>query len=100
MATGGDFLDCDILLIHEGALDLLTDKQGVNWENDEGLASLFQLASAVVRTSGRGRTSKHLGEHLPFIEFGEVSSALLTSRNKFSLVRGLLGSAGHEKMKP
>ena len=100
LATGGDFLDCDILLIHEGALDLLTDKQGVNWENDEGLASLFQLASAVVRTSGRGRTSKHLGEHLPFIEFGEVSSALLTSRNKFSLVRGLLGSAGHEKMKP
>lgn len=95
----------DVLLIHEGAMDILTSEQGVKWpprEDGKGaeekyLNALYALAPAIVRTSGRGRKSKLLGEHLPFIEFGEVSSALLTARNKFSLVRGLLGSAGTER---
>lgn len=94
----------DVLLIHEGAMDILTSEQGVTWikeVKDDGtiitcLPELYKLAPAIVRTSGRGRKSKLLGEHLPFVEFGEVSSALLTARNKFSLVRGLLGSAGGE----
>lgn len=95
----------DVLLIHEGAMDILTSEQGVDWKlqqdgkgaDENYLNALYTLAPAIVRTSGRGRKSKLLGEHLPFIEFGEVSSALLTARNKFSLVRGLLGSAGTER---
>lgn len=89
----------DVILIHEGAMDILTSQQRVEWEDvthkehQEQLQALYQLAP-VVRTSGRGRKSRLLGEHLPFIEFGQVSSALLTARNKFSLVRGLLGSVG------
>lgn len=89
----------DVILIHEGAMDILTSQQGVEWhdvahdEHQEQLQALYQLAP-VIRTSGRGRKSRLLGEHLPFIEFGQVSSALLTARNKFSLVRGLLGSIG------
>jgi SAM-dependent methyltransferase len=93
----------DILLIHEGAMDILTDQMGVNWvgvDKDEKhkkqLQALYQLAPIIIRTSGRGRKSKLLGEHLPFIEFGQVSSSLLTARNKFALVRGLLGSVGRE----
>jgi hypothetical protein len=100
-----DSLGIDVILIHEGAMDILTDQMGVNWvgvDEDEDdkhkkqLQALYQLAPIIIRTSGRGRKSKLLGEHLPFIEFGQVSSSLLTARNKFALVRGLLGSVGRE----
>ncbi len=93
-------IDADVILIHEGAMDILTSQQGVEWnevtheDHKKQLQALYQLAPMIIRTSGRGRKSKLLGEHLPFIEFGQVSSALLTARNKFSLVRGLLGSVG------
>lgn len=90
---------CDVLLIHEGAMDILTSEQGFEWNRENDKDKLYAIAPAVVRTSGRGRKSNKLGEELPFIEFGEVSSALLTARNKYSLVRGLLGSAGAEKSK-
>jgi hypothetical protein len=90
----------DVILIHEGAMDVLV-AEGVKWEGTENrkqllkqLQALYQLAPMIIRTSGRGRKSKLLGEHLPFIEFTQVSSALLTARNKFSLVRALLGSVG------
>jgi hypothetical protein len=92
--------EADVILIHEGAMDLLVGKgiQRVGEESDEQLQkqlqALYQLAPMIVRTSGRGRKSKLLGEHLPFIEFTQVSSALLTARNKFALVRALLGSVG------
>jgi hypothetical protein len=94
----------DVILIHEGAMDILTAQQ-VEWVdlNDEQrdvhgkqLQALYELAPMIIRTSGRGRKSSWLGEHLPFIEFGQVSSGLLTARNKFSLVRGLLGSVGRK----
>jgi hypothetical protein len=91
----------DVILIHEGAMDILTSEMSVAWEkvdhkvmHQKQLKALYQLAPIIVRTSGRGRKSKFLGEHLPFIEFGQVSSSLLTARNKFALVRGLLGSVG------
>jgi hypothetical protein len=101
-----DSLDVDVILIHEGAMDLLTDqKMGVKWvgveedkEHEKQLDALYHLAPIIIRTSGRGRKSKLLGEHLPFIEFGQVSSSLLTARNKFALVRGLLGSVGSERI--
>ena len=83
---------CDVLLIHEGAMEIIA--KAIKWNMETDVPELYQIAPVIVRTSGRGRESKHLGNHRPFIEFGEVSSALLTSRNKYSLVRGLLGSAG------
>jgi hypothetical protein len=102
-----DIKDADVILIHEGAMDILTDQMGVKWvgvdnvdmreEHNKQLQALYQLAPIIIRTSGRGRKSKLLGEHLPFIEFGQVSSSLLTARNKFALVRGLLGSVGSER---
>jgi hypothetical protein len=101
-----DIKEADVILIHEGAMDILTDQMGVNWvgvdnvdqdEHSRQLQALYQLAPIIIRTSGRGRKSKLLGEHLPFIEFGQVSSSLLTARNKFALVRGLLGSVGSER---
>jgi hypothetical protein len=96
-------LKADVILIHEGAMDILKSQQGVDWkgiedpeEHRKQLQALYKLAPMIIRTSGRGRKSKLLGEELPFIEFGQVSSSLLTARNKFSLVRGLLGSVGRE----
>jgi hypothetical protein len=92
----------DVILIHEGAMDILT-AQRVQWVDQSDkpnykkqLQALYELAPMIIRTSGRGRKSSWLGEHLPFIEFGQVSSGLLTARNKFSLVRGLLGSVGRK----
>jgi methylase of polypeptide subunit release factors len=92
----------DVILIHEGAMDILT-AQRVKWvdqsdkpNHKKQLQALYDLAPMIIRTSGRGRKSSWLGEHLPFIEFGQVSSGLLTARNKFSLVRGLLGSVGRK----
>ena len=97
-------IQADVLLIHEGAMDILTSQPGVDWirSNDQEhmdqylhqLQALYKIAPIIIRTSGRGRKSQLLGEDLPFIEFGQVSSSLLTARNKFSLVRGLLGSVG------
>jgi hypothetical protein len=94
-------------------MDILKSQQGVEWKEaatsedqdkddqnedyQKQLDALYDLAPMIIRTSGRGRKSKLLGEHLPFIEFGLVSSALLTARNKFSLVRGLLGSVGRPR---
>jgi hypothetical protein len=99
-----DIEEADVILIHEGAMDILTDQIGVQWhgvengkEHEKQLQALYKLAPIIIRTSGRGRKSKLLGEHLPFIEFGQVSSSLLTARNKFALVRGLLGSVGRER---
>jgi hypothetical protein len=107
-SDGGSFeslkIKPDVILIHEGAMDILTAQQ-VEWvdltdaqsdAHGKQLQALYELAPMIIRTSGRGRKSSWLGEHLPFIEFGQVSSGLLTARNKFSLVRGLLGSVGRK----
>jgi hypothetical protein len=92
---GNVSIQADVLLIHEGAMDILASQKDVDWSQyQQKLQALYKVAPVIVRTSGRGRKSQLLGEDLPFIEFGQVSSSLLTARNKFSLVRGLLGSVG------
>ena len=88
-----DFIDLDVLIMHEGAMDLMAKHPGVKWEA-EMCPKLWKIAPWVVRTSGRGRATKHLQSWLPFIEFNEVSAAMLTGRNKHALVRGLLGASG------
>lgn len=89
-------LFCDVLVVHEGALDLLAAEVG--WTSNLS-RFLWQLSPSVVRTSGRGRETNHLYKRMPFIEFNEISSAVLTARNKIALVRGLLGTSGtHESV--
>lgn len=84
----------DILIIHEGALDLLFSTTSTDEEKNNFCKELLKIVPSVIRTSGRGRHTRHFAKTLPFIEFNEVSSALLTSRNKYALVRGLLGTTG------
>ena len=82
---------CDVLIVHEGALDILVRHSGVVWSRDK-VACLYDACPIVVRTSGRGRKTEHMDSAMPFVEFGEISSSLLTARNKYSLVRALLGA--------
>jgi len=103
-ALGAEGIRCDALVIHEGVLDLIGE--GIAWPspakrgtpNGEQVAKLLEtllaISPALVRMSGRGRHTKHFRSDVPFIEFSEVSAALLTSRNKFALVRGLFGTSG------
>jgi len=95
---------CDALVIHEGVLDLIGHE--IQWpsrpEEGDGAGALFdelmlrllELSPSIIRMSGRGRHTKHFRRSVPFIEFSEVSSSILTGRNKFALVRGLFGAAG------
>lgn len=88
-------LKFDVLVIHEGALDILKGKGGINWLKDQDHC-LYEMAPILVRTSGRGRRTVNLNPTVPFIEFHIVSSAVLTSRNKYGLVRGLYGATGQD----
>jgi hypothetical protein len=90
-----DELKPDVFVIHEGALDILKGEGGIEWEPDQDRC-LYKIAPIVVRTSGRGRRTENLNPTVPFIEFHIVSSAVLTSRNKYGLVRGLYGATGHD----
>ena len=100
-----DGIGIDILLIHEGSLDLLASGHN-EWADvdsasrSEQLRNLYDLFPAIIRTSGRGRLSKYLERHWPFIEFSQVSTALLTSRNKLTLVRSLLSVQVAEHQRP
>lgn len=100
-----DEIGIDILLIHEGSLDLLASGHN-EWADvdsasrSEQLRNLYALFPAIIRTSGRGRLSKYLERHWPFIEFSQVSTALLTSRNKLTLVRSLLSVQVDEHQRP
>ncbi len=92
-------INLDVLVVHEGALDLLFSGENspTTEEKKKFSEALLKIVPSIIRTSGRGRHTRHFDEMLPFIEFNEVSSALLTSRNKYSLVRGLLGTTGTKK---
>ena len=92
----------DVLIVHEGALDLLTHgpKEADKLWSAEETDLLWNIAPVVVRTSGRGRSTRHFKDYLPFIEFNEVSSAVITARNKYSLVRGLFGTTASEAKPP
>jgi hypothetical protein len=90
-----DLLSCDVLIVHEGALDILQGKGGIEWKPEYD-RFLYDIAPLVFRTSGRGRETKNFQKTVPFIEFHIVSSAVLTSRNKYGLIRGVLGATGQD----
>jgi hypothetical protein len=81
----------DFLLVHEGAVDMFRTNNKIAWDW-EVTKALFEIAPGVVRTSGRGRHSRNLGERIPFVEASVLTAALVTSRNKYELARALLGS--------
>jgi hypothetical protein len=83
--------DADVLVIHEGITDSLQHSR--RWK-DSDVFRLYECVPAIVRTSGRGRDSRHLGQFLPFVEFSEISANIYGSLNKLSLAKSLLGSAG------
>jgi hypothetical protein len=95
LRKSGELLTCDVLIVHEGALDILQGKDGIEWKPEYD-SFLYEIAPFVLRTSGRGRETKNFQTTVPFIEFHIVSSAVLTSRNKYGLIRGVLGTTGQD----
>ena len=81
----------DAIVIHEGITDSFF-KDGF-WQKDDHLR-LYSLLPFVVRTSGRGRESRHLGQTLPFIELNVLSDSCYGSPNKIKLAKALLGASG------
>lgn len=90
-------LEADILVFHEGVADVL-HRAGL-WQ-DEETWKLYGCAPSVVRTSGRGRDTRHLGVYLkgslPFLEFSELSEHTYRSLNKLAIARALLGALGEQ----
>ncbi|RMG27688.1 MAG: hypothetical protein D6732_19885, partial [Methanobacteriota archaeon] len=84
----------DVLVVHEGVFDLLQKEKNMNWDPDEHVSRLLAKASFVVRTSGRGRETRHLHDSISFVEFNEVSGNVYQELNKPRLVKALLGSSG------
>jgi hypothetical protein len=83
----------DAVIVHEGITDALHanklwDKGDHRW--------LYSRVPAIVRTSGRGRESRQLGDELPFIELNVLSDSCYGSRNKIRLARAVLGASGEE----
>ena len=95
LRKSGELLNFDVLIVHEGALDILQGKDGIEWKPEYD-CYLYEIAPFVFRTSGRGRETKNFQTTVPFIEFHIVSSAVLTSRNKYGLIRGVLGTTGQD----
>lgn len=91
----GDYIEPDFLIVHEGALDILASVETprVKWTKQD-TRGVYTIVPAVVRTSGRGRHSPNVGAWVPFLEASMLSSALVTSRNKYDLTRALLGAMG------
>lgn len=81
----------DAIVIHEGITDTFF-KDGLWHEGDH--LRLYSLLPIVVRTSGRGRESRHLGQTLPFIELNVLSDSCYGSLNKIKLAKALLGVSG------
>jgi hypothetical protein len=81
----------DAIVIHEGIADAFF-KEGY-WQEGDHLR-LYSLLPFVVRTSGRGRESRHLGQTLPFIELNVLSDSCYGSLNKVKLAKALLGTSG------
>ncbi len=84
--------DVDVLVVHEGVADRLHSERV--WDSED-TKFLFGCSPYVVRTSGRGRESRHLKNSLPFLEFTEVSENVYGSLNKVALVKALLGCSGN-----
>lgn len=81
----------DAIIIHEGITDSLCN-QGL-WKKGDH-KRLYGLLPAVIRTSGRGRQSRELGDELPFIELNVLSDSCYGSLNKVKLARAILNAAG------
>jgi len=103
-ALGCDGIALDAIIIHEGTLDLVNKDPEVKWDEDKdkgglnkNMEALWKLAPTVIRTSGRGRDTKHFPNEVPFAEFNEISGAILTSHNKYALTRAILGTSGSRK---
>lgn len=90
-APAGDMFP-DAVVIHEGVTDTLARAR--LWQPRRDHAPLYQVVPAVVRTSGRGRQSRELGDWLPFIELSVLSDAAYGSLNKPKLARAILNSVG------
>jgi hypothetical protein len=83
----------DFLVLHEGAIDIFCANHGMKWTLGD-TTGLLAIAPGIVRTSGRGRHSRNLGNWVPFLEASTLTAALVTSQNKYSLSRALLGATG------
>jgi len=88
------FDDADVLLIHEGVMDLLSNDEVGIWQRERDTPKLFAHAPFVVRVSGRGRETRHLDDAISFLEFNELSGNTYQEMNKPRLVKALLGSSG------
>ena len=86
--TGKD--EVDIMVIHEGVTDMM---QPEGWAEGDHV-HLNRICPIIVRTSGRGALSRHLGKNLPFLEFSELAESVYRQMNKVALVRGLLALRG------
>jgi hypothetical protein len=84
----------DVLVFHEGVADTLRKHKLPISEDD--IRVLYRAVPAVVRTSGRGQHSRHLGNSLPFVEFSELSGNTYRALNKLALVKALLGVTGNQ----
>jgi hypothetical protein len=88
----------DALVVHEGIIDAVRKKWG------DSIPRLIHdgfwgSVPCVIRTSGRGSQSRHDGNHLPFLEFSELSQSTYQSHNKLALGRSLLALRGKTKRK-
>lgn len=83
----------DVIVVHEGVTDALHNHQPCLW-NAGDHRMLYKICPWIVRTSGRGSQSRHIGDNLPFYEFSELSDAAYRQANKVALVRGLLSLRG------
>ena len=94
---------CDVLVFHEGALDIVNETTNIPDEDvqekwsDVPSFEKYKISPFIVRTSGRGSRTKHFRPCIPFIEFSEISASILTSFNKYRLARGLMGVTGHQR---
>lgn len=86
--TGSNYPDA--VIIHEGITDSL-DRNGM-WKKGDH-RHLFSVTPCVVRTSGRGRASREIGDELPFIELSVLSDSTYGSLNKIKLARAVLSAS-------
>ncbi len=82
----------DAIVIHEGLTDAWSKRH--LWKKGEDHLPMYQVVPAVVRTSGRGRQSRELGDVLPFIELSVLSDSSYGSLNKPKLARAVLNATG------
>lgn len=83
--------EIDIFVIHEGVTDMLESQK--RWAPND-VWKLYDNVPMVIRTSGRGSISRHLGAFLPFVEFTELSENTYRSLNKLALAKAMLGALG------